>query len=101
MPQNDQISPEISIFVHIGPGLASSFGALLSVGGLVGGCGARALSRKTPIYFIILMTKMIKPKLALLKTRPLQNLKHSADEPRKPSKEAVGKLLSLSFVRSL
>ena len=53
------------------------------------------------VVIIILMMKMIKPKLALLKIRPLQNLKHSADEPRKPSKEAVGKLLSLSFVRSL
>ena len=29
-------------------GLAGSFGALL-----VGGCGTRAVSRKTPIYFII------------------------------------------------
>ena len=101
MPKNDQIWPKIGIFGQFGPGHAGLFGALLDVGGLVGGCGARALSRKTPIYFIILMTKMIKPKLALLKTRPLQNLKHSADEPRKPSKEAVGKLLSLSFVRSL
>ena len=26
------------------------------VGGLVGGCGARAVSRKTPIYFIYLTT---------------------------------------------
>ena len=34
-------------WAHIG--LAGSIGALL-----VGGCGARALSRKTPIYFIYL-----------------------------------------------
>ena len=26
---------------------------MVPVGGLVGGCGARAVSRKTPIYFII------------------------------------------------
>ena len=32
-------------WAHIG--LAASFGALL-----VGGCGARAVSRRTPIYFI-------------------------------------------------
>ena len=30
------------------------------VGGLVGGCGARAVSRKTPIYFmIIIRDKMV------------------------------------------
>ena len=47
LPKNDQIWPEIGIFVHFGPGLTGSFGALL-----VGGCGARAESRNTPIYFI-------------------------------------------------
>ena len=31
--------------------IAGSFGALL-VGGLAGGCGAQAVSRKTPIYFM-------------------------------------------------
>ena len=29
LPKNDQIWPKIDIFVHSGPGLASSFGALL------------------------------------------------------------------------
>ena len=43
LPKNDQIWPKIGIFVHFGLGLAGSFG------GLVGGCGARAVSRKTPI----------------------------------------------------
>ena len=28
-PKNDQIWPEIGIFVHFGPGFAGSFGALL------------------------------------------------------------------------
>ena len=42
---------KIGIFIHIGPGLTGSFGALL-----VGSCGARAASRKTPIYFIIIKT---------------------------------------------
>ena len=49
LPKNDQIWPQIGIFVHFAPGLASSFGALL-VGWLV--VVARAVSRKTPIYFI-------------------------------------------------
>ena len=39
--------PKIGIFVHFAPGLAGSFGALL-----VGGCGAWAVSRKKPIYFM-------------------------------------------------
>ena len=34
LPKTDQIWPEIGIFVHFGPGLAGSFGALL-VGWLV------------------------------------------------------------------
>ena len=48
LPKNDQIWPQIGIFVHIGPGLTGSLGALL-----VGSCGARAVSRKTTIYFIV------------------------------------------------
>ena len=48
--QNDQIWPKIGIFGHFGPGLAGSFGALL-VGWLV--VVARAVSRKTPIYFML------------------------------------------------
>ena len=40
--------PEIGIFGYFGPGLAGSVGAL-SVGWLV--VVARAVSRKTPIYF--------------------------------------------------
>ena len=56
------ISPgKIRIF---GPKLAFLFilGRLIwcPVGGLVGGCGARAVSRKTPIYFmIIIRDKMV------------------------------------------
>ena len=49
---NHQIWPKIGIFGHFGPGLAGSFGALL-VGWLVV-FGARAVSRKTPIYFMSL-----------------------------------------------
>ena len=47
LPKLNQIWPEIGIFGHFGPGLAGSFGALL-VGELVGGCGSRAVSCKTP-----------------------------------------------------
>ena len=52
MPKNDPIWPEIGISIHFGPGFASSVGAL-SVGWLV--VVARAVSRKTPIYFIFLI----------------------------------------------
>ena len=50
LPQNDQIWPKIGIFGQFGPGHAGFFGALL-VGRLV--VVARAVSRKTPIYFIL------------------------------------------------
>ena len=46
LPKNDPIWPEIGFFLSI----AGSFGALL-VGWLVG--VMRAVSRKTPIYFMI------------------------------------------------
>ena len=49
LPKNDQIWPKIGIFGQFGPGHAGLFG----VGQSVGGCGARAVSRKTPIYFIV------------------------------------------------
>ena len=45
-PKTTKIWPEIGI--HFWPGLAGSFG------GLVGGCGTRAVSRKTPIYFMMI-----------------------------------------------
>ena len=47
--------PKMAIFdqknaflCHFGPNIS------ISVGWLVGGCGARAASRKTPIYFMII-----------------------------------------------
>ena len=49
LSKNDQIWPKIGIFGQFGPGHAGFFGALL-VGRLV--VVARAVSRKTPIYFI-------------------------------------------------
>ena len=50
LPQNDKIWPKIGIFGQFGPGHAGLFSALL-VGRLV--VVARAVSRKTPIYFIL------------------------------------------------
>ena len=49
-----QIWPKIGIFGHFGPGLAASFGALL-VGWLV--VVARAVSRKTLVYFMTVHLK--------------------------------------------
>ena len=49
LPKNDQIWPKTGIFGQFGPGHA---GLQYPVGGSVGGCGARAVSRKTPIYSI-------------------------------------------------
>ena len=49
LPKNDQIWPKIGIFGRFGPGHAGFFGALL-VSRLV--VVARAVSHKTPIYFI-------------------------------------------------
>ena len=48
-PKTTKFSPKLAFL----PGLAASFGSPFGglVGGLVGGCGARAVSRKTPIYF--------------------------------------------------
>ena len=43
LPKNNQIWPKIGIFGQFGPGHAGS----------VGGCGARAVSRETPIYFMV------------------------------------------------
>ena len=53
LPQNDQIWPKIGIFGQFGPRHAGFIQC--PVGGSVGGCGAQAVSRKTPIYFIYLL----------------------------------------------
>ena len=45
LSKNNQIWPKIGIFVHC-------WLIRCPVGGLAGGCGAWAVSRKTPIYFI-------------------------------------------------
>ena len=45
LPKNDQIQPEIGISLHC-------WLIWCPLDGLAGGCGARAVSRKTPVYFI-------------------------------------------------
>ena len=62
LPQNDQILAPNWHFGHFGPGLAGSFGALL-VGWLV--VVAQAVSRKTPIYFIDIISLELKHFLVL------------------------------------
>ena len=52
MPKNDQIWPKIGIFGQFGSGHAGLFGALLVGRLVVVARAARAVSRKTPIYFI-------------------------------------------------
>merc|ERR1712115_729932 len=52
LPKNDQIWPKIGIFGRFGPCRLIR----CPVGGSVGGCGARAVSRKTPILFTLTFT---------------------------------------------
>ena len=54
LPDNDQIWPKIGIFGQFGPCRLIR----CPVGGSVGGCGTRAVSRKTPIHFIIYTMSM-------------------------------------------
>ena len=52
MPRNHQIWPEFGISDHC-------WLIRCPVDGLAGGCGARAVSRKTPIYFIVLILSIL------------------------------------------
>ena len=60
LPKYDQIWPKIGIFGQFGPGHAGLFDG--PVGGSVVVCGARAVSRKTPIYFMVLKTNICQRK---------------------------------------
>ena len=51
-PKTTKFGPNFGIFVHC-------WLIWFPVGGLVGGCGAWAVSRKTPIYFIIIIIFII------------------------------------------
>ena len=49
LPKNDQIWPKIGFLVNLGQAMQAYS---MPCCGSVGGCGTRAVSRKTPIYFI-------------------------------------------------
>ena len=59
------------------------------VGGWVGGCGARAVSRKTPIYFMYLFTilYLFIRRLELLGTRAKVEVKQSGQKTKCRAKE--------------
>ena len=69
MPRNHQIWPEFGISDHC-------WLIRCPVDGLAGGCGARAVSRKTPIYFIIEMSPGINKK----KVSPSENIDPRSDQ---------------------
>ena len=46
-----KFGPKLAFLLILGQALLA---LLFPVGGLVGGCGARAVSRKTPIHFIVI-----------------------------------------------
>ena len=48
-PKTTKFGPKLAFLVNLGQAMQAYS---VPVGGSVGGCGARAVSRKTPIYFI-------------------------------------------------
>ena len=94
MPNNDQIWPEIGIFLHLRARPCRLIWC--PVVGLVGGFGARAVSRKTPIYFMVQILKkkksprnifensmsdaMVFPQIGNFKTHGEQGLEVSKDK---------------------
>ena len=74
MPKNDQIWPEIGIF-------ARPYGLIwCPVGGLVGGCGAGAVSRKTPIYFITIFILVCQSFCLLLQEKGAINIRDQENQ---------------------
>ena len=69
---------KVGIFVHIGLDRSCRL-IWCPIGELVGGCGVRAVSRKTPIYFIELITIQTK-QVALLSIRKLAQMKLKEDK---------------------
>ena len=56
-PKTTKFGPKLEFFVNLGQAMQAS---LVPVSGSVGGCGARAVSRKTPIYFMVIDQKAAK-----------------------------------------
>ena len=57
-----QFGPKLAFLVNLGQAMQANS---VTCCGSVGGCGVRAVSRKTPIYFMDIIT--VKVKLVLLK----------------------------------
>ena len=51
-PKTSKFGPKLAFLVNLGQAMLIQ----CPVGGSVGGCGARAVSRKTPIYFILVLS---------------------------------------------
>ena len=90
--KNDQILPKICIFGQFGPGHAGLFGALL-VGCLV--VVAQAVSRKTPIYFIVYLP------FSLIRKEPQTETEETSFQPitfNNLNHERASKVLVASIV---
>ena len=51
-PKMTKFGPKLAFLVNLGQAMQAYSVLWCPVGESVGGCGARAVSRKTPIYFI-------------------------------------------------
>ena len=61
-PKTTKFGPKLAFLVNLGQAMQAYS---MPCCGSVGGCGARAVSRKTPIYFIIFPVTMLKRKRTL------------------------------------
>ena len=55
-PKTTKFGPKLAFLVNLGQAMQAYS---MPCCGSVGGCGARAVSRKTPIYFIIIYMKLV------------------------------------------
>ena len=53
-PKTTKFGPKLAFLVNLGQAM-QAYSIQCPVGGSVGGCGARAVSRKTHIYFIVII----------------------------------------------
>ena len=56
-PKTTKFGPKLAFLVNLGQAMQAYS---MPCCGSVGGCGARAVSRKTPIYFIIVIGGLLK-----------------------------------------
>ena len=92
LPKNDQIWPKIGTFVHL----------LIwcPVGGLVGSCGAQAVSCKTPIYFIEILCIYTKHTHWTNHNKQIQNIQkmHCSHESHKNAHHAQMRYYNMYIV---